>query len=234
MSVFAGTRVPYRLGVPAEAIDRQAWAALVQATLDADFDGNQSRFAAAAGVTAKTVGRWLKQQHDVSEQSVRDAARRLDRDPFDWLVRIGYYTQQEAPRRDPPRLQTPLGQFVLERMARAGLRAAEDLAEAAGLPVDQVTTIVFGPALDIDPDVFDRLADALHVNVKELSDASSAAVPQDATDLPDELVGEVDAMLRSDSPLTDAERRSLRAFLELALEPYRQKYGQSYNDCRAS
>lgn len=99
MSVSGGTHVPYGGCVTTDGhIDRAAWAELVNQLVLTEANGNQSKFAALADVTPKTVGRWLRQENDVSEQSVRDVARRLNRDPMELLVTVGYYAPHEARR----------------------------------------------------------------------------------------------------------------------------------------
>lgn len=91
MNVGYGLRV-----APSAEIDRTAWAALVTALIASEAGGNQTKFAAKVGVTARTVERWQKSQVDVKPQSVIDVARALDRSPVGLLVRIGYFSAEEG------------------------------------------------------------------------------------------------------------------------------------------
>jgi transcriptional regulator with XRE-family HTH domain len=70
--------------------------------LRAEAGGNKTRLADMIGVTSKTVDRWLKGQVDVSEQSVREVARRLRRDQVRLLVTVGYYEDGELRESLPP------------------------------------------------------------------------------------------------------------------------------------
>lgn len=124
MSVTGTRMVPYGGSVADDGqVNRAAWAALVVELLRTEAAGNQSRLAGRVGVTAKTIGRWLQQKNDVSEQSVRDVARSLGRDPMDLLVKVGYYAPAEvqhmrrsqraevpdAETRQPDKVADPLG-----------------------------------------------------------------------------------------------------------------------------
>jgi DNA-binding transcriptional regulator YdaS (Cro superfamily) len=85
-------------------INRQAWADEVQRLIRVHARGNQTQFAAMVGVTARTVHRWLNQQAAVSEESVRSVAEAVGVSAMELLVRIGYYTSQEAQAVDASRL----------------------------------------------------------------------------------------------------------------------------------
>ncbi|MGJ3223794.1 helix-turn-helix domain-containing protein [Micromonospora aurantiaca (nom. illeg.)] len=77
-------------------IDRHAWAQAVGQLVRTKARGNQTQFAALVGVTARTVYRWMNREAAVSEESVRAVARAVDINPMELLVRIGYYTPDEA------------------------------------------------------------------------------------------------------------------------------------------
>jgi hypothetical protein len=92
-------RVRYSPGVSERKIDRAAWAALLVPLILSEAGGNKSKFCRTIGVSTRTLDRWLDMQVDVSEQSVRDVARALNRSAAEFLVRIGYYRHAEL---NPP------------------------------------------------------------------------------------------------------------------------------------
>jgi hypothetical protein len=130
------TRVHYAGDVPVE-INREEWARLVAQLIKEEADGNKTRFAALAGTTYKTVNRWLNSEVAVSEESVREVARRLHRNAVDMLVRVGYYSATEFTAPEPPDptedpalraiLETEFPPRIKQRMIQrlADLRAAQ-------------------------------------------------------------------------------------------------------------
>ena len=100
------THVRYSRGVASRQLDRTAWAAQVSELLRVEAGGNKTRLAEMVGVTSKTIDRWLKGQVDVSEQSVREVAKRLSRDQVRLLVTVGYYEDGDL-RAPAPELPTP-------------------------------------------------------------------------------------------------------------------------------
>lgn len=108
--------VPYADAVTARKVDRAAWAeAVEQLVLERDR-GNKAAFGRRVGVDSKTVGRWIQQFGDVSEESVRQVARSCGINAMELLVRVGYYdgaevgAQLDAGERD-----------ILETVERLGL-----------------------------------------------------------------------------------------------------------------
>lgn len=71
-------------------VDRDAWASIVADLVKYETGGKKAAFARAIGVEPRTVSRWLAGEVDVSERSVRDAARAFGRSPTDMLVRVGF------------------------------------------------------------------------------------------------------------------------------------------------
>lgn len=78
-------------------IDRAAWADLVSDLVDRETRGKKAAFSRLIGVSTRTLDRWLAQEVDVSEESVRSVARATNRPAMDLLIRVGYYRQDEAP-----------------------------------------------------------------------------------------------------------------------------------------
>jgi len=97
--LWVDTHVPYDVPMADREIDRARWAHLVAELLDAETNGNKTRFAKLVGVEYKTINRWLNKIGDVSEESVRKVAAGLGRNPMEMLVQIGYYHSSEV---DPP------------------------------------------------------------------------------------------------------------------------------------
>jgi transcriptional regulator with XRE-family HTH domain len=70
--------------------------------------GKKLPFARKIGVDPRTVDRWLRQEVDVKEESVRAVAGALDLRAIDLLVQVGVYKQADItppvypdPREDP-------------------------------------------------------------------------------------------------------------------------------------
>lgn len=236
------SRLPYRVHVsdaPEVPADGQrelgSWSRYLS-ELTSRPGWSVTRLAQESGLHRSTIYRWRGGDvRNVTIDSVKAVAHAVGDDETDALRAAG-----DAVANGPSnslRQLTNLGQFVLENMARLGIQRPDDLAEAAGLKVDQITAVMFEPDLEVDSETFDRLADILKVGVDDLG----AAVAEDAlaadggtSGWSDGLVDEVCEVLRPDSPVTEAERRSFRAFLELALAPIREKYGRELNDRKAS
>jgi transcriptional regulator with XRE-family HTH domain len=190
------------------------------------------RLARESGVHRATIYRWKNGGvTNVTVESVKAVARALGDNESDALLAAGDAVTRPA----GPRALTNLGHFVLSSMVRLGLSKPEELAELSGLSVDQITTVMFTPDVVVDPTTFDRLADALGVEMQALDAASAGAVPPPAAPAPqrDEDVTELAAMLSVDSPLSESEQRNLRALVGAAMQPYREKYADVLGDRRA-
>lgn len=94
-------RVRYAEGVAARSVDRQAWANTVSNLIEQETRGNKTRFANLVGVSYKTVLRWLAEESDVSEESVRQVARAIGVPPMQLLVRVGFYAADELAATEP-------------------------------------------------------------------------------------------------------------------------------------
>ena len=97
--------------------------------------GNKSRFAVKIGTTYKTVNRWLSQEVEVSEESVRAAARALSLNPADLLVQVGYYQSDEllptqpAPAERDEEMDLILAADLPQSMKRRMIDRLEELRE---------------------------------------------------------------------------------------------------------
>lgn len=112
------TNVHYAGDVAVRRINREAWAAEIRRLIDEEAGGNRAKFSTLVGSSYKTVGRWLDQSVDVSEESVRAVARALHIAPMDLLVRVGYYQQSD--------LNVTPGPTPAEVAADPALRVIED------------------------------------------------------------------------------------------------------------
>lgn len=135
----SGTHARYPLCVGERKINRDAWAHLIDSLIASETRGKKATFARLVGVDPRTVSRWLASEVDVSEESVREVARQLNRKPMELLVKVGYYQADElgagspppAPGEPDPVLKMILGadvsdelrQRMLERLA--AVRAAQ-------------------------------------------------------------------------------------------------------------
>lgn len=91
------TQVRYRDRVAdSSEVDREAWAVMVATWVAARFGNNQTKFAAFAEVSARTVGRWIGQELGVDSDTVRDIARKLGLNPTHVLAELGYFRQDEV------------------------------------------------------------------------------------------------------------------------------------------
>jgi transposase-like protein len=63
--------------------------------MSAHTRGKKEPFARRLGINSRSVTRWLDQEVDVSEESVRLVARTFDVTPVQLLVRVGYYHHGE-------------------------------------------------------------------------------------------------------------------------------------------
>jgi hypothetical protein len=119
-------------------INRDAWAQLVNALVETETRGKKATFARMVGVDPRTVSRWLASEVDVSEESVREVARRLNRPPMDLLVRVGYYSVGEvgattpapAPGEEDPALKKILDANVSDEMRERMLKRLDALRTA--------------------------------------------------------------------------------------------------------
>jgi transcriptional regulator with XRE-family HTH domain len=192
------------------------------------------RLARESGIHKSTVYRWRNGEvTNVTIDSVRAITRAAGDEESVGLLAAGDALSNQAP--GVPRPLTSLGLFLLAHMARLKLQRPDDLAESAGLPVDQVTAAMFDPEVDLDAVAVDGLAGALGVSAVNVRSAIAGDIRIGDGEQPkrDHLVDELDAMLSSDAPLSDAERRSLRALVDAAMEPYREKYVDVLHDRRA-
>lgn len=141
-------RVRYAVDVSG-AINREAWAGVVGQLIHDETAGNTTRFAALVGVTYKTVRRWLKQETEVSEESVRQVARAVYASPLELLVRVGAYSAEDlaaptearqADAGDDPALQVILNAAdVAPHMKQRFIRRLHELrAKDAERQVDEV------------------------------------------------------------------------------------------------
>jgi transcriptional regulator with XRE-family HTH domain len=90
-------RVRYAHDVAKRSVDRAAWAAVVSDLIARETKGNKSRFAQVAGVSYKTIQRWLLQEVEVSEESVRQIADAMVIPALDLLLQAGYYQTGDLP-----------------------------------------------------------------------------------------------------------------------------------------
>lgn len=109
-------RVRYVEGVAERSVDRAAWARLIAELINTEAGGNTTRFAQLVGVTYKTVRRWILQQTEVSEDSIRQVADALHITPAKLLVGVGLYRPDElaAPAAPEPVADDPALQAILE------------------------------------------------------------------------------------------------------------------------
>lgn len=77
--------------------------------------GKIAPFARKVGVDPRTVSRWLAAQVDVSEESVREVARKTETSPIQLLVEVGYYSHAET----APALQSEEYDEEVELILRA-------------------------------------------------------------------------------------------------------------------
>lgn len=95
MPLGAGAHARYPLGVDERTVDRAAWAAVLTDLINTETRGKKATFAKKVNVDPRTVARWLDQDNDVSEASVRSVARHLGRSPVELLVKAGFYTEDD-------------------------------------------------------------------------------------------------------------------------------------------
>lgn len=92
-----GAHAPYPLVVASSerSINRAAWADVIRELMTAHTRGKKEPFARRLGINSRSVSRWLDQEVDVSEESVRLVARTFDVPAVSLLVRVGYYQQAD-------------------------------------------------------------------------------------------------------------------------------------------
>lgn len=110
----SGIHARYSLVVAEDgSVNRDAWATLVAELLERETKGKKLPFARKIGVDPTSVDRWLKRQVDVKEESVRAVARKLDLQPVDLLVQVGYYKTSEIA---PPSYPNPYDDSVVQQI----------------------------------------------------------------------------------------------------------------------
>lgn len=77
-------------------MDRAAWARVVRQAMAERTRGKITPFARLVEVNPRTVSRWIDEEVDVSEESVREVARKIDVSPITLLIEVGYYSHAEA------------------------------------------------------------------------------------------------------------------------------------------
>lgn len=230
MRYVGRSRLPYRVTVPntpnAAADGRKVvgdWSRyILQITNRPGW--SVDRLAAASGVHRATIYRWRSGEvTNVSVDRVKAIAQAAGDDESDALLAAGDAVSRPA---EPSHEISPVGLLILSRMAAQNIQRPADLAVAADVNVDEVTAMMFRPETVEDRSVFGRVANVLDINPVDLDAALRGAFTGSAEARPvrDELVEELAAMLSADSPLSDAERRSLRALVDAAMQPYREKY----------
>jgi hypothetical protein len=133
MSQGCDTHVAYSPDMLGGPIDRAAWAREIAALIvrfdpGSKGDGNKSAFATRIGRTRQTVIRWLAEETDISQDSVRQVLDRLvlsPREQAELLTRVGYLTApSELPER--PTIPDPYKDEVIQRiLANTDLTKAE-------------------------------------------------------------------------------------------------------------
>lgn len=109
----SGSHARYPLGVGDRNINRDAWARLVDRLVTDEARGKKAAFARIVGVDPRTISRWINSEVDVSEESVREVARRLNRSPMDLLVKVGYYAITDLPATPQPEERDPALEQIL-------------------------------------------------------------------------------------------------------------------------
>lgn len=141
------THVRYGEDVAERTVDREAWANVVAQLINSEAGGNTTRFAQLVGVTYKTVRRWITQETNVSEESIRAVANALNVKPGPLLVRVGLYqpgeladTAEPAPAaNDDPALAAILEADVAPRVKQRMIQRLQQLrAQEKQREVDEV------------------------------------------------------------------------------------------------
>lgn len=94
--IHPGARARYAVPVADGQVDRAAWARIVEELIAAQTRGKIAPFARKVGVDPRTVSRWLAAEVNVSEESIREVARKTDQSPIQLLVEVGYYSHAET------------------------------------------------------------------------------------------------------------------------------------------
>ena len=131
----SGVHARYPVGVAERKINRDAWARLVDSLVNTETRGKKATFARLVGVDPRTVSRWLNSEVDVSEESVREVARNLNRPPMELLVKVGYYSQADIPTITPressdPAIEEILAAPVTERQKAKMIERLQVMREA--------------------------------------------------------------------------------------------------------
>jgi len=87
---------PYHLFVAGE-VNREEWAKIVRDELLPITRGKKATLARLLGMDPKTIDLWLQARVTVSHASVVQAAEKTNRNPNEWLGRVGFYAPDEAP-----------------------------------------------------------------------------------------------------------------------------------------
>lgn len=82
-------------------INRQKWADLIAKLLAEEANGNKTKLGQLLDVNRRTITRWIEQIGDVSEENVREVARRLHLPARTLLLEVGYYDATELGAAEP-------------------------------------------------------------------------------------------------------------------------------------
>lgn len=103
-----------------DEIDRAAWAQLLKELLDAaGMTPEQASYQTGGPVSVswRTLRRWQAQEHGVSAARVRDVCRELGYEPVEALVRVGFFSREEARlTRAPAAVASPLPPLLRQIM----------------------------------------------------------------------------------------------------------------------
>lgn len=152
-SRHADRHVRYDSSVSAGEFDRAEWAKVVNELLDEIPRRNKTELFRRIGFTDRTIDRWLNQQVDVAESSIRQVAERTGRKPMEMLIRVGYYKRDEMPAPAvPPEDQwivdrinaSPLGEAIKQQLITIELDRAKREREERQRQIDEQIALI-GP-----------------------------------------------------------------------------------------
>lgn len=123
-----------------------------------------------------------------------------------------------ATRPDP----TPIGEFVLRRMAEIGMTRQSELAARAQISDSTVHRIIYRDDR-INPATLVAVARALDLPPRDLMGFFYPVSASEADDRreSDPLSAEIGRMLGADSPIPEADRNKLRIILDAVVASYR-------------
>lgn len=145
MSHCRDTHVAYSPDMLGGRIDREAWAREIDALIvrfdpGPDGSGNKSAFARRIGLVRQTVIRWLRQETDISPESVRQVldSLHLSRDEqAGLLTRVGYLTAAgEFPA--PPVVQDPRDDPVIVQILADKTLTEQQQVELVQIQLDRI------------------------------------------------------------------------------------------------